>query len=623
VADSGLAEVSVIDTSTEIVASNPVPVGHSPTGVAASPDGTHVYVTNESDRSVSAIDTCSDAVEATVTLSSFADPVGLAAVSGTSGDQVYVADTTGQVWIIESFAPRSVSALFNGFCQPWSAAASPDGTLVYVTNGGGTNPSEPCAATSLYHSVRVIDTSTNMLVGDPIPVDDGSNTSGQKLASHHGVAVSPDGRYVYVANPYAGGGNNGTVSVIDTSTSPPTVFPPVTVEMRPEQVAVAPDGSQVYVTNSFSDSLSVIDAHTRMVVDTVALPGARPWGVAPVPTASGLLVYVAAPGSLLAPSDKVEVIAPGGAPGHSQIVNTLSLPPGSSPKGVAVASPVCTATTTTTPSTATTTGPTTTVTTTTTTLATPTTLMAISLCPGTCANPRLGAAEECTILELSGAKVDLSGSSLVDGNVCLGSGGRLVMSGSARVTGELRYTSPLHFRRSGSASVAGGPVAADLSQSIADAQSAATVAAGLACTQTLPSLKGTQTIVGNGGLNVVCVGDVVLSGRKVVTLQGGPADEFVLNVSGRFSLSGRSQIRVAGDVQAGDVLYDIIGSGRGRGRRHGGTVMLSGNSHVDGTLLAIERKVAIEPGSVTGQIVSGHPIVLSGGASVRCRCPTP
>jgi YVTN family beta-propeller protein len=57
-----------------------------------------------------------------------------------------------------------------------------------------------------------------------------------------GVAVSPDGRKVYVAN-----GGSGTVSVIDTATN--AVTAEITVGVEPSGVAVSPDGSKLYVAN--------------------------------------------------------------------------------------------------------------------------------------------------------------------------------------------------------------------------------------------------------------------------------------------------------------------------------------------------------------------------------------
>jgi len=88
-------------------------------------------------------------------------------------------------------------------------------------------------------------------------------------------------------------------------------------------------------------------------------------------------------------------------------------------------------------------------------------------------------------------------------------------------------------------------------------------------------------------------------------------------------LSGGSQIRVAGGVQPNAVVYHIIGDW--------GQVVLSGGGGgtgcckaiVDGTLLAPNRKIALSPGLVNGQVISGRDISIVSGSSVRCRCPTP
>ncbi|MEX0999561.1 MAG: IPTL-CTERM sorting domain-containing protein [Thermodesulfobacteriota bacterium] len=100
-------------------------------------------------------------------------------------------------------------------------------------------------------TVSVIDTSTNTVI-NTIPV-------GMRPT---GVAVTPDGMFVYVNN-----SNDGTVSVIRTSTN--TVVDTVPVGMAPEGVAVTPDGMFVYVADFDDDTVSVIRTSTNTVVDTV------------------------------------------------------------------------------------------------------------------------------------------------------------------------------------------------------------------------------------------------------------------------------------------------------------------------------------------------------------------
>ncbi len=81
--------------------------------------------------------------------------------------------------------------------------------------------------------------------------------------------------------------NIDTVSVIDTATN--TVTATVNVGNYPYGVAVSPDGKRVYVTNELSNNVSVIDTATNTVTDTVNV-GNYPYGVAVSP--DGKRVYV-------------------------------------------------------------------------------------------------------------------------------------------------------------------------------------------------------------------------------------------------------------------------------------------------------------------------------------------
>ncbi|GGN93735.1 hypothetical protein GCM10011579_092510 [Streptomyces albiflavescens] len=109
-----------------------------------------------------------------------------------------------------------------------------------------------------------------------------------------GVAVSPDGRRVYVTN-----FSSDSVSVIDPATNR-TVGSPIPVEKRPTGVVVSPDGQQVYVANGKSDSVSEIDLATKHIADGIPV-GNSPEGVAVSPAERQ--VYVTNKGS-----DSVSVI---------------------------------------------------------------------------------------------------------------------------------------------------------------------------------------------------------------------------------------------------------------------------------------------------------------------------
>src|SRR5947208_2396580 len=247
-------------------------------------------------------------------------------------------------------------------------------------------------------------------------------------------------------------------------------------------------------------------------------------------------------------------------------------------------------------------------------------------CPTNCANPRIGGGAQppiCTVLELDGGSVSITGpAGGIDGDICIADGGKLAITGSQLVTSNIRLSSGASFSKSGSGRTGQVQNNQNLSQQVTDALNRAALDAALPCTQTIGTLSGGETIVGNGGLNVICVGRVTIGG-KVVTLTGGTSDQFVLNITGKFALTGGGQIRVAGGVQPGAVEYNIIGTGEQVAFSGGGGGTGCCKAIVDGTLLAPARNIALSPGLVNGQVISGRNISIVSGASVRCKCPTP
>jgi YVTN family beta-propeller protein len=127
----------------------------------------------------------------------------------------------------------------------------------------GSTPNLPNPYNPYSNEVFVIDTATNTVEAATIPVG----------SPPFGVAVTPDGKHVYVT------GN--VVSVIDTATN--AVVATVPGAGGPG-IAITPDGKHVYAGGS------VIDTATNTVVATV--PGAGGPGIAITP--DGKHVYVPA-----------------------------------------------------------------------------------------------------------------------------------------------------------------------------------------------------------------------------------------------------------------------------------------------------------------------------------------
>jgi YVTN family beta-propeller protein len=271
--------VSVIDTTSNTVVAT-IPGFARPFGVAVTPDGSKVYVTNGGDDNpvfgvtfgdtVSVIDTATNTMVATIGVG--ANPFGVAVTP--DGSKVYVTNRGdnplfgGTVSVIDT-ATNTVVATIGVGILPRGVAVTPDGSKVYVANDNS--------------SVSVIDTATNTEVAtitfDPDPLYG-------VWPSPYGVAVTRDGGKLYVVSDSV-----GTVLVIDTATN--TVTARITTGPRPSGVAVTPDGSKVYVANSASTTVSVIDTATNAVA-TINV-GSNPVGVAVTP--DGSKVYVANEGS--------------------------------------------------------------------------------------------------------------------------------------------------------------------------------------------------------------------------------------------------------------------------------------------------------------------------------------
>ena len=277
--------ISVINTANNTVAAT-VNVRKNPYGIAVSPDGTRIYVTNVNygySGTVSVIDTAINEVTATVDLGKKYSPCGVAVKP--DGTKVYVADRDINGVSVIDTATNTVTARVPVGTNPLGVTVTPDGTKVYVTNRYSNNVSVidtstntvtatvkvglgPCevtfnpAGTNLYvansesNAISVIDTGSNIVTAT-VPVGKWPM----------GIAVNPDGTKVYVAN---SGSNN--VSVIDTANN--TVVATVNVRKNPYGIAVTPDGTKVYVANSGNDdklgkTVSVIDVATNKVTDTV------------------------------------------------------------------------------------------------------------------------------------------------------------------------------------------------------------------------------------------------------------------------------------------------------------------------------------------------------------------
>ncbi len=245
ISSAGTYPDTVIDT---------IPVGDGPVSVAVTPNGSHVYVTNYADDTVSVIQTSDNTVVDTISVGN--GPYAIAVTP--NGSYVYVANSYDTVSVIQTSDNTVVDTIPLGEL-PRCVAVTPNGSYVYVTIGNE-------------DTVSVIQTSDNTVV-DTISVGKGPRC----------VAVTPNGSHVYVANRF-----DGTVSVIQTSDN--TVVDTISVGNGPYAIAVTPNGSYVYVANYFDGTVSVIQTSDNTVIDTISVGNGSYHAIAVTP--NGSYVYV-------------------------------------------------------------------------------------------------------------------------------------------------------------------------------------------------------------------------------------------------------------------------------------------------------------------------------------------
>ncbi|MDO5838816.1 MAG: PKD domain-containing protein [Methanosarcina mazei] len=251
--------VSVFNTGNNTLAKT-VPVGNDPMGVAISPDGTRVYVTNTNygyRGSVSVIDTARGEVITIVDVGNKYSPCGIAVTP--DGKKLYVSDRDINGVSVIDTSTNTVTATVPAGINPLGVAITPDGRKAYVANRYSNN-------------VSVIDTVTNNEIA-AVKVGTGPC----------GVSFNQDGTRLYVTNC-----ESNTVSVIDTATN--TVTDTLAVEKWPLGVSVSPDGTKIYVANERSNNVSIIDSETKNVTAAIKV-GRSPYGIAVTP--DGTKVYVA------------------------------------------------------------------------------------------------------------------------------------------------------------------------------------------------------------------------------------------------------------------------------------------------------------------------------------------
>jgi YVTN family beta-propeller protein len=230
-------ELLVVDVDGPAEIIDRVGVGSSPFGVAISPDGRTVYAALSSDRALAVVDVSVSppVLRAPVPLNGTAVNVAITP----DGRRVY-ATVDARIAVVDLSAspPALVTTLTVGQ-NPGDLAATPDGRRVYVSD-------------NVANVVWAIDNTVTPPVVLPDPI-----MAGEVL---FGLAVSPDGTWIYVGNSSDVTAVDATIDLVADRTAIDfgLLLP---VGSKSSGVAVAPDG-RVCVTSDSPSTFSVIEPVT-------------------------------------------------------------------------------------------------------------------------------------------------------------------------------------------------------------------------------------------------------------------------------------------------------------------------------------------------------------------------
>jgi YVTN family beta-propeller protein len=203
-------------------------------GIAVSPDGTHLMTTHYGDDSVSLIDTANCAVAQTVI--DIDEPFAIA-MADTSGSRVYVSTVSAaydSILVFDTDA-NHVVATHPLTYSVTDLAVSPDGRHVYASRAAVNGA-----------DVAILDTKT----GD----DDAISIATTAGTTTECVRVSPDGRRLYVA---ANGASNAELVVIDTRRH--RVLSTIEIGSAIRDIGLSADGATAYVGSCGPDFGTVLD----------------------------------------------------------------------------------------------------------------------------------------------------------------------------------------------------------------------------------------------------------------------------------------------------------------------------------------------------------------------------
>ncbi|MCJ0906600.1 YncE family protein [Rhodococcus sp. ARC_M6] len=225
--------VEVIDAATDSVVTS-VHVGGITTGVSVTPDGKSLYI-GEGHGNVYAMNTSTFALTTVITSANY--PGKDVAVTP-DGRYVYALDNVFNEILVIRTSTRAIAATIALDQAPQSITIARSSGLAYVgTDSASKDPSG---------SVTVIDTAIHMVV-DTITLADGVRS----------VFLAADESHVYAVTDISTDAIELTTNIVVKST-PLRMSPSTQSRMCPDGVAITPDGRYAYIANSSGSSAASV-----------------------------------------------------------------------------------------------------------------------------------------------------------------------------------------------------------------------------------------------------------------------------------------------------------------------------------------------------------------------------
>ncbi|MEO8129121.1 MAG: beta-propeller fold lactonase family protein [Bryobacteraceae bacterium] len=300
--------VHVIDPATNKVVGTIEDI-ETPHGVAISPDGTRIYVTDETLKSLAVVDAKTMKVLKRIPLSGRPNNLDVTH----DGGRVYVAirEAPGAVDVVDSASLTKVKTIavkgeiHNVYLTPdgkyavagsigastisvidtsndtvsWSLTLSAGIRPMAFTRNPDGSTKEIIAQLSNFHGLSVVDFATHKEIKQitlPDPPGQTKETEGLQGSPSHGLAITPDGKMLWATSKYYD-------SVVAYSLPDFKLLKVVPVGLHPDWLTIPPDGKALYVAVAGDDVTVVVDIHSMKVVKKI------PVGPVPKRNTSGML----------------------------------------------------------------------------------------------------------------------------------------------------------------------------------------------------------------------------------------------------------------------------------------------------------------------------------------------